>query len=109
LPSIESNLIRLNKIGENHEKSKSPSERKSDSSGTHRKGKIGRRADIDILLNGKALEAFDDWIEHCMNPFKSDTPVFMGLRWQINQDALWSGGIMSGGKNPHQQSRGVHG
>jgi hypothetical protein len=50
-----------------------------------RKGKIGRRADTDIILNGKALEAFDDWMEHCMIPFKPDTPIFVGFRWQINQ------------------------
>ncbi len=50
-----------------------------------RKGRIGRRADTDIILNGKALEAFDDWISHCQIRFETDTPLFVGFRYQLNQ------------------------
>lgn len=53
-----------------------------------RKGRIGRRADTDIILNGKALQAFDDWMDHCGIRFEADTPVFAGFIWSINDDGL---------------------
>lgn len=53
-----------------------------------RKGKIGRRADTDIILNGKVLEAFDEWMNNCGIPFKSDTPIFIGFRWQVSRGGL---------------------
>ena len=53
-----------------------------------RKGKIGRRADTDIILNGKVLQAFDEWIEHCNIKFDSKTPIFVGFRWQVTQGGL---------------------
>ena len=53
-----------------------------------RKGRIGRRADTDIILNGKALQAFDDWLDHCGISFTPDTPVFVGFRWQVSHGGL---------------------
>ncbi|CCK79427.1 putative integrase [Desulfobacula toluolica Tol2] len=53
-----------------------------------RKGKIGRRADTDIILNGKALQAFDEWMEHCNINFESATPLFVGFRYQVSQGGL---------------------
>lgn len=50
-----------------------------------RKGRIGRRADTDIILNGKALEAFDDWMNHCQIRFETDTPIFVGFRFDLTQ------------------------
>ena len=58
-----------------------------------RKGKIGRRADTDIILNGKALEAFDDWMEHCGIKFEPDSPIFVGFRYHVASGGLdirWS-------------------
>ena len=53
-----------------------------------RKGRIGRRADTDIILNGKALDAFDDWMENCGIRFEADSPIFAGFIWSINSDGL---------------------
>ncbi len=53
-----------------------------------RKGKIGRRVDTPIILNGKALQAFDEWMTHCNISFQPDTPIFVGFRWQVNQGGL---------------------
>ena len=53
-----------------------------------RKGRIGRRADTDIILNGKALQAFDDWMENCGIHFESNSPIFAGFIWSINDDGL---------------------
>jgi site-specific recombinase XerD len=53
-----------------------------------RKGHIGRRADTDIILNGKALASFDDWIENCNIRFEADSPVFAGFIWNIHLGGL---------------------
>jgi len=53
-----------------------------------RKGRIGRRADTDIILNGKALEAFDDWMKHCGIRFDPGTPVFAGFIWSLSAGGL---------------------
>ena len=53
-----------------------------------RKGRIGRRANTDIILNGKALEAFDDWMECCGIRFEADTPIFTGFIWDVGSDGL---------------------
>lgn len=53
-----------------------------------RKGKRGNRATTAIILGGKAMEAFDEWVEHCGIPFQPATPIFVGFRWQINQGGL---------------------
>lgn len=53
-----------------------------------RKGKIGRRADTDIILNGKVLEAFDDWMKHCQIAFDPDSPLFVGFRYQADSGGL---------------------
>ena len=53
-----------------------------------RKGRIGRRADTDIILNGKALEAFDDWMNSCGVRFEPDTQIFIGFIWNIQAGGL---------------------
>ena len=53
-----------------------------------RKGKRGNRANTDIILSGKCLEAFDEWMEYSGITFKPDTPIFVGFRWQVNQGGL---------------------
>jgi len=53
-----------------------------------RKGRIGRRADTDIILNGKVLEAFDDWMDNSGIRFDSDTPIFAGFIWNAETGGL---------------------
>ena len=53
-----------------------------------RKGRIGRRADTDIILNGKALDAFDEWMASCGIRFEADSPIFAGFIWDINTGGL---------------------
>lgn len=53
-----------------------------------RKGRIGRRADTAIILNGKALEAFDDWMNACRIRFEPDMPIFAGFIWDIASEGL---------------------
>jgi len=53
-----------------------------------RKGRIGRRADTDIILNGKVLEAFDRWMEACGIRFAPDTPLFAGFIWDVSAGGL---------------------
>jgi len=53
-----------------------------------RKGRIGRRADTDIILNGKALDAFDEWMDSCGIRFEADSPIFAGFIWDINTGGL---------------------
>ncbi len=53
-----------------------------------RKGRIGRRTDTDIILNGKVLEAFDDWMNTCGIRYEADTPVFPGFIWDTHAGGL---------------------
>ncbi|MDM8523278.1 tyrosine-type recombinase/integrase [Desulfococcaceae bacterium HSG8] len=53
-----------------------------------RKGHIGRRKHTDIILNGRALEAFDDWLDNCHFDFKSDTPVFLPFFYDRFNDRI---------------------
>ena len=53
-----------------------------------RKGRIGRRADTDIILNGKVLQAFDSWMDSCGIRFEPDTPLFAGFIWDISAGGL---------------------
>jgi len=53
-----------------------------------RKGRIGRRPDTPIILNGKALAAFDDWLTNCRIRFAPDTPIFAGFIWDRHQHGL---------------------
>ncbi|RJP85897.1 MAG: hypothetical protein C4518_15110 [Desulfobacteraceae bacterium] len=53
-----------------------------------RKGHIGRRADTDIILSGKALEAFDGWVNACGIRFEPDTPLFVGFIWDVSAGGL---------------------
>lgn len=53
-----------------------------------RKGRPGRRADTDIILNGKALEAFDDWMENCRIDFDPGSPIFVGFIWDVGSGGL---------------------
>lgn len=53
-----------------------------------RKGRIGRRADTDIILNGKALEAFDAWMDASGIRFEPATPLFTGFIWDIAAGGL---------------------
>jgi len=53
-----------------------------------RKGRIGRRADTDIVLNGKALDAFDDWMESSKIRFENGTPIFAGFVWDVREEGL---------------------
>lgn len=53
-----------------------------------RKGRIGRRADTDIILNGKALEAFDDWMNSSQIRFDAPSPLFAGFIWDAQTGGL---------------------
>ena len=53
-----------------------------------RKGRMNNRADTDIILNGKVLQAFDDWMDNCKIRFEADTPVFAGFIWNIHSGGL---------------------
>lgn len=53
-----------------------------------RKGRIGRRTDTDIILNGKVLQAFDSWMDSCGIRFTPDTPLFAGFIWDISAGGL---------------------
>lgn len=53
-----------------------------------RKGRIGRRTDTDIILNGKALEAFDEWMEASGIRFEADTPIFPSFIWDAHAGGL---------------------
>lgn len=65
-----------------------------------RKGRIGRRADTDIILNGKALEAFDDWMENCGIRFEADSPILRASSGVSMTTAWsWTSGV-SGRKSP---------
>ena len=46
-----------------------------------RKGRRGKRPDTSVILNGKALQAWDAWVENCGIRFEPDSPLFVGFRW----------------------------
>jgi site-specific recombinase XerD len=53
-----------------------------------RKGRIGRRLDTDIILNGHALAAWDDWLNSCEYTFDAETPVFLPFFYNRNADRI---------------------
>ena len=53
-----------------------------------RKGRLGNRADTAIILNGKVLLAFDEWMDRSKVDFKPDTPLFTGFIWSAVEGGL---------------------
>lgn len=48
----------------------------------------GKGEHTDFILNGKLLQAWDDWISNNDIGYKSDTPVFIGFRWDRGTQRL---------------------
>lgn len=53
-----------------------------------RKGRIGKREDTAIILEGKVLEAFDDWINNCGIAFEPKTKIFAPFMYDLKEGNL---------------------
>jgi len=53
-----------------------------------RKGRVGRREDTPIILEGEPLRAFDDWIHSSGIRFAPDTKVFAPFIWDLKEHGL---------------------
>ncbi|QTA83901.1 Putative tyrosine recombinase, XerC-like [Desulfonema limicola] len=53
-----------------------------------RKGRAGNRKTTAFILNGKLLQAWDDWLENNDIHYDDNTPVFIGFRWDRKTRSL---------------------
>ena len=53
-----------------------------------RKGRAGNRKNTAIILNGKALESFDIWLNESKIDFENETPIFTGFKYDMQLECL---------------------